>query len=121
VVSELTNSKAFPIAHLDSADAVMQLVDRLLTVVGAQPTEVDVRILTDSHEAARHCSLFPRPVLSTELSAEIAQQIPDEVLTQPDVAGSIIAWEDRFSLIARATPDLLNTLRVAWVVRTGSG
>jgi len=114
----LTNSRAFPIAHLDSAEAVMELLDRLLTVVGAQPTDVDVRILTDSHEAARLCSLFPRPVIFSELSAEIAQQVPDEVLAQPDPAGSIIPWEDHFALIARATPGLLNALRAFPVTPT---
>lgn len=114
----MTNSKAFPVAHLDSVDAVMRLVDRLLAVVGAPPDHVDVRILTDSHEAGRHCSVFPEAVLFAELSVELAQRISDEVSVRLDVDDSIIPWGDHFGLVARANPGLLETLRTSPAVPT---
>jgi hypothetical protein len=109
----VTNSKAFPVAHLDSVDAVMRLVGRLLTVVGAEADHVDVRILTDSHEAGRHCSVFPGAVLFAELSVEVARRVSDEVLVQPGADDSIIPWGDHFGLVTQATPGLLETLRAS--------
>ncbi|BCJ40030.1 hypothetical protein GCM10010168_28880 [Actinoplanes ianthinogenes] len=98
----MSNSTAYPIAHLDSADAVMRLVDRLIAVAGIAPASVDVRILTDSHEAARYSSLVPEAMLVADLSAEMAQRLPD---------ADVVRGRNYFSLIAPATPGLLETLR----------
>jgi hypothetical protein len=96
----------------------MRLVGRLLTVVGDQPDHVDVRILTDSHEADRHCSLFPRALLFAELSVEVTRRVSDEVLAQPGAADSIIPWGDHFGVVALATPGLLEILRASPAVPT---
>jgi hypothetical protein len=112
LASEVTNSKAFPIARLDSVEAVTRLVDRVLLVADTQPHHIDVRILTDSHEAGRHYPLFPGASLFVELSAEAAQRVSDEVLIEPGMDDSIIRWGDHLALVAPiATPGLLETLR----------